>query len=107
MKIISFLHAVSNLHAPWEEVRPIAGEPYAVTAKAIKDRYQFQVASQSMIAQQSGMIMPSFTTGQFTAGDQTVVVNQIEFQPTGILVSCAKTEHNLLVLDDLFSFLQS
>ena len=107
MKIISFLHAVSTLHAPWEEVRPIAGEPYAVTAKAIKDRYQFQVASQSLLGQQSGLALPSFATGQFTAGEQTIVINQIEFQPTGILVSSPKTENNLLIFDDLFSFLQS
>ncbi len=106
MKIISHFNAVTTLSAPWDEIRPLTGAAFPLTLQVIKDRYKFQAAGQSAISQQIGLITPSFQTGEFKIGDQVAPLNQLEFQPQSVIVSCATTDQTYKVIDDLFAFLQ-
>jgi hypothetical protein len=107
MQVVSYLNAITTIPASWEEIRPIAGMPYALVVNAIKGRYKFQNAGVSVAGQQVGLTTPSFQTGQFEIDGKPVVVNQIEFQPTGIVVSCATSDDNLKLIADVIAFLGS
>jgi hypothetical protein len=106
MKIISHFNAITTIAAPWDEVRPLTGASFSATVQFVKERYNFQVTGQSSISQQIGMTTPSFQSGQFNSGDQFVPVNQLEFQPQAIVISCATTDQTTKFYDDLFAFLQ-
>src|SRR5229473_1817037 len=107
MKIVSYLNAITTSNVNWEEVRPLAGAPFPVTIQIVKERYQFQVAGQSLSGQQVGLMMPSFQAGQLRTEEGFIVVNQFEFQPNAIVISSATTEQTYKFADDLFAFLHT
>jgi hypothetical protein len=105
MEIISHFNAVTLIDAPWDEVRPLAGGAFPAVFQAVKERYHFQAAGQSPTSQQIGMITPSFQSGQFKFGDHISPINQLEFQPGGILIGSATTEQTEAFFEDVFQFL--
>jgi hypothetical protein len=107
MKVISNLQAATVIQALWDEIRPVDGSAFAATLQAMKDRYKFQMAGQSPVGQQIGLTTPIFQTGEFRTKDEIFPINQIEFQPLGIFITCATTEQNEAVISDVFDFLGS
>jgi hypothetical protein len=107
MKIISHFNATTTVDATWDEVRPLTGGAFPATVQFIKERYSFQIAGQSAISQQIGLMTPSFQAGQFKIGDQSAPINLLEFQPQAVIISCATTTQTSKFYDDLFSFLKA
>jgi hypothetical protein len=105
MKIITHFNAVTMIQAPWDEVRPVTGGAFGATTQLIKERYQFQLTGQSTVSQQIGLMTPAFQAGQFKVGDKIIPVNQLEFQPSSVVISCATTEQTNKFADDVFAFL--
>jgi hypothetical protein len=105
MKVVSFLSAITSINSPWDEVRPIAGRAIGVVTQAMRERYKFQASGQSAASQQVGLTTPNFATGQFQLGDSVIPINQFEFQPTAVVISCATTEQTYKVADDVFDYL--
>jgi hypothetical protein len=106
MKVIAHFNAVTTIASPWDEVRPLKGVGFLATQQVIRERYQFQVAGQSAISQQIGMVTPSFGNGQFRIGETIAPINQFEFQPQAVIISCSTTEQTNKFFDDVFPFLQ-
>jgi hypothetical protein len=107
MRVVSYLQAIATFSAAWDEVRPLAGAPFAPVVTAMRAKYGFQNATQSLAAQQIGLTTPAFQIGQFELDKKIIGVNALEFQPSSIQISCSKTEYCLIFFDDMMEFLHS
>jgi hypothetical protein len=97
MKIIAYMEGTFALNASWDEFRPLIGAPYVVLAEFLKERYLAQNVGISPIAQQMGLMTPVLQHGRF--GKE--LINQIEFLPNLIVVTCSKTATAAAVFKDL------
>jgi hypothetical protein len=107
MKIISHLTAVTVVEASWEEIRPQHGAAFLHVVNALQQRYQFQSTGHSEVSQNVGLTTPLLAAGQFEFDGAVVPLNQLEFQPSRVVISCSTTEQTLRVAEDLFSFLHA
>jgi hypothetical protein len=107
MKIISYLNAVTTFPVAWEELRPINGAPFTFIVEALKTRYQFQNAGQSLAGAQIGLTTPHLQAGMFASEGDNIQFNQLDFRPTDVAIGSGTTEQTEKIAKDLFSFLRS
>jgi hypothetical protein len=107
MRVVSYLNATTVFEIVWEEIRPPKGAPFVLTLDALKARYQFQAAGQSTAAAQQGLMTPALQTGMLQGKNGAIQFNQLDFQPTGIVIGSGTTEQTLQLASDLFEFLHT
>ncbi len=101
MRLISNLAGSATRVVSLEQMLPSNGFPFVSVSRVLREKYNFQTTSISQKAQQLGVIVPAFQTGEINYRGLSSPIISLELAPSEMTAVCARTDIADHVLDDV------